>query len=96
MLNGKQKRFLRAQGHHLTPVVQVGKEGISEGLLAALDGALLTHELVKIKLGEAAGGERRLLGAALAEGTGAELVQVLGRTILLYRRRREDPQIVLP
>ena len=96
MLNGKQRRFLRGLGHHLDPVVQVGKDGLSQGLVEALDAALLTHELVKVRLGESAGSDRRALGAALAEAAGGELVQVLGRTVLVYRRRKKDPQIVLP
>jgi RNA-binding protein len=96
VLNGKQRRFLRGLGHHLEPVVQVGKDGISEGLVAALDTALHTHELIKVKLGEAAGADRRAIGAALAESGVAELVQVLGRTVLLYRRRPEEPAIQLP
>jgi RNA-binding protein len=77
-------------------VVQVGKDGLSEGLVSALDAALLQHELIKVKLGEAAGSDRRALGAALAEAAGGELVQVLGRTVLIYRRRAEDPVIELP
>jgi len=96
VLTGKQKRFLRAMGHHLEPVVLVGKDGLSEGLVSALDVALDTHELVKVKLGESAGADRRALGAAVADAGGAELVQVLGRTVLVYRRRRKDPEIVLP
>jgi RNA-binding protein len=96
VLNGKQRRFLRALGHHLEPVVQVGKDGISEGLVAALDSALHTHELIKVKLGEAVGADRRVIAAALAESCVAELVQVLGRTLLLYRRRPDDPAIELP
>jgi RNA-binding protein len=96
VLNGKQRRFLRGLGHHLDPVVQVGKDGISEGLVGALDIALDTHELIKIKLGESAGADRRVLGAAIAEAAASDLVQVLGRTVLLYRRRAKDPQIVLP
>jgi RNA-binding protein len=96
VLSGKQRRFLRAMGHHREPVVQVGKEGISEGLVAALDVALDTHELIKIKLGESAGADRRAMGAAVAEAAGGELVQVLGRTVLVYRRRKENPEIVLP
>jgi len=96
VLNGKQKRFLRALGHHLEAVVHVCKDGISEGLVAALDTALTTHELVKIKLGESAGADRRAIGAALAEASTGELVQVLGRTVLVYRRRAQDPAIVLP
>jgi RNA-binding protein len=96
VLTGKQRRFLRALGHHREPVVQVGKDGISEGLVAALDVALETHELVKVKLGEAVGADRRTLGAAIAEAVGGELVQVLGRTVLVYRRRKADPEITLP
>jgi RNA-binding protein len=96
MLTGKQRRFLRGLGHHLEPVVQVGKDGLSEGLVGALDSALLTHELIKIKLGEAAGSDRDVIGAALAEACGADLVQILGRTVLLYRPRAEDPAIELP
>ncbi len=96
VLNGKQRRFLRALGHHLEPVVQVGKDGLSEGLVGALDVALDTHELIKIKLGEAAGSDRRAIGAALAEAAAGELVQVLGRTVLVYRRRKKDPAIELP
>jgi RNA-binding protein len=96
VLNGKQRRFLRGLGHHLDPVVLVGKEGLSEGLIGSLDVALEQHELIKIKLGESAGSDRRAIGAALAEAANADLVQVLGRTVLVYRRRAKDPQISLP
>ena len=96
MLKGKQRSFLRGLGHHLDPVVQVGKDGLTEGLVGALDVALTTHELIKIKLGESAGADRRAIGAALAEAAGADLVQVLGRTVLIYRRRVDNPAIELP
>jgi RNA-binding protein len=96
VLTGKQRRYLRALGHHLEPVVLVGKDGLSEGLIGATDAALTTHELIKVKLGESAGDDRRGLGAALAEAAGADLVQVLGRTLLLYRPRPEEPTIELP
>jgi RNA-binding protein len=96
VLNGKQRRFLRGLGHHLEPVVQVGKDGLSEGVVGALDAALQEHELIKVKLGESVGGDRRVVAAALAEAAAGELVQVLGRTLLIYRRRAEDPAIQLP
>ena len=96
MLTGKQKHYLRGLGHHLLPIVQVGKEGPSGGLISALDDALLEHELIKVRLGEAVALERHALAEALAEATLAELVQVIGRTLLLYRRRAEEPAIVLP
>ncbi len=95
-LSGKQRRYLRGLGHHLDAVVQVGKEGISEGLVGALDAALLQHELIKVRLGEGVAVDRHTLAGALAEATSAELVQVLGRTLLLYRPRAEEPTIVLP
>jgi RNA-binding protein len=76
--------------------VQVGKDGISEGLVGALDAALEQHELIKVRLGESVTTDRHEMGAALAEAASAELVQVLGRTLLLYRRRVEEPTIELP
>jgi RNA-binding protein len=95
-MTGKQRRHLRALGHHLDPVVQVGKEGPSQGLLGALDAALVEHELVKVRLGEQAAGDRHAIAESLAESTGAELIQVLGRTLLLYRRHPDEPKIQLP
>jgi RNA-binding protein len=95
-LSGKQRRYLRGLGHHLEPVIQVGKEGLTEGLVGALDAALEQHELIKVRLLESVGADRRDVGAALAEAAEAELAQVLGRTVLLYRRRAKDPKIVLP
>jgi RNA-binding protein len=96
MLTGKQRRYLRGLGHHLEPVVLVGHEGVSEGVVGAVGAALFDHELVKVRLGENAGDDRQELATSLAEQSQAELVQVLGRTVLLYRRRAEEPEIELP
>jgi RNA-binding protein len=96
MLTGKQRRHLRALGHHLAPIVQVGKEGITEALLSALEQAIAQHELVKVRLGEAAGDDRGALATALSEQARAELAGILGRTVLLYRRHPKEPKIVLP
>jgi RNA-binding protein len=96
MLTGKQRRHLRALGHELKPIVQVGKDGIDEGLVAALDQALTDHELVKIKIGEGAGLDRQEAADELAAKTGSEVAQVLGYTVLLYRPDPEDPKIKLP
>lgn len=93
-LSGKQRRKLRALGHHLTVIVQVGAEGVTPGVVAATEQALLDHELVKIKIAD--GPEDRHEAAEhLAKETHAELAQVLGRTALLYKQRAEDPKIVL-
>jgi RNA-binding protein len=91
-LTGKQRRKLRALGHHLAPIVIVGQNGVTPGVVAATDQALFDHELVKVKLPE--GREDRLdTVRRLAEETESEVAQVLGRTALLYRRRLEDSKI---
>lgn len=92
-LSGAAIRHLRGLGHDLAPVVQVGKNGVTPEVIAALDAALTTHELVKVKL---AAEEREESAAALADGTKAVLAQVLGRTALVYRRHPKEPKIQLP
>ena len=94
-LAGKQVRFLRGLGHHLQPVVMIGREEISEPLVASAEEALTAHELIKVKVQEGCLLDRREAAAILADRTGAEVVQVLGRTILLYRPA-ENPTIQLP
>ena len=95
-LSGKQVRYLRGLGHHLSPVVQVGHGGITDGVVKAVDQALLDHELVKLKVSENAPEDRRETARILAQRTGSEEVQVLGRTVLLYRPHPDTPRIALP
>ena len=96
MLSGKQRRHLRALAHDLRPIVQVGKDGIDEGLVAAVEQALADHELIKVKVGEGAGLDRHDAAADLAAKTKSEVAQVLGNIVLLYRPHPDEPQIVLP
>ncbi len=95
-LSGPQKRALRGQGHHLKPVVQIGRNGLSEGLIEASVQALMQHELIKISTSAEAPMDRKSAPRQLAEQTGSHLIQIIGRTALLYRRRFEDPEIELP
>lgn len=96
MLTGKQRRYLRSLGHELKVVVQVGKDGVDDGLVGAIDQALTDHELIKIKIADSAGLERHEAADQLAARTRSEVAQVLGYTILLYRAHPEDPKITLP
>jgi len=96
MLTGKQRRHLRALAHDLKPIVQVGKGGIDEGLVNAIDQALADHELIKVKVGEAASLDRHEAADSIASQTHSEVAQVLGNTIVLYRADPEKPQIKLP
>jgi RNA-binding protein len=96
VLTGKQRRHLRGLGHELKPIVQIGRGGIDDGVVAAVDRALADHELVKIKLAEAAGLDRHDAALAIARRTASEVAQVLGNTLLLYRAHPDEPTIVLP
>ena len=88
-LTGKQRRHLRGLGHHLEPVVIVGQSGVTEGVIAAVEQALNDHELIKVKIHEGPE-DRHEAAEKLAQSTGAELAQLLGRTVLLFKKRKED------
>lgn len=95
-LSGKQRRALRALGHHLNPVVLIGKEGINDGVVSAAEQALIDHELIKVKVGEGSPLDRHEVAEELSGVTGSEVAQVLGRTILLFRRNEEKPKLEVP
>jgi RNA-binding protein len=94
-LSGAALRKLRALGHSLAAVVAVGKDGLTDSLVAAVDAAIGTHELVKVKIQREAPVDRHEAGIELAARTGSVLAQVIGRTLLLYRRHPKRPQIDL-
>ena len=95
-LTGKQRRALRALGHPLAPILQLGKGGLSAPLVEAVDRALADHELIKLKLLDTFDVDRHFAAAELATLTHSEVAQVLGRTVLLYRPDPDEPVIELP
>jgi RNA-binding protein len=96
MLTGKQKRFLRALGTQLDPVVQVGKGGISDSVVSSAREALAARELIKGRVLETAPEDTESTASHLAELSGASLVQVVGRNFLLYTPSTDKPKIRLP
>jgi RNA-binding protein len=92
MPSGKLRRALRAHGHALSPTVQIGKAGVTDGVIGSLAQALADHELVKLKVGGESPADRFEVAARLAEEPGVNIVQVLGRTILLYKRHPHAPR----
>jgi RNA-binding protein len=84
-LTGKQARYLRGLGHHLKPLVMLGRDGLSDNVITAANAVLDAHELIKVKVGNGCYLDRREAADAAAEKTGSEIVQVLGKTILLFR-----------
>jgi RNA-binding protein len=96
MLTGKQRRYLRSQAHHLNPILQVGKAGVTENLVEQVRLALEAHELIKVSILQNCDEDRHEVAEQLAGGTGADLVQVLGKTVVLFRHSSTRSQIELP
>ncbi len=95
MLTGKQKRHLRALGHNLKALIQIGKKEIEDALIAETNAALDHHELIKVKLLESCMLDKREASTMLSQACNAEVAQILGKTFLLYRQA-EKAVIVLP
>jgi RNA-binding protein len=96
MLNNKQKKFLRSQAHHLNPIFQVGKGGVNEHLITHIKEAIEVRELMKVTVLNNCVEDKHEVAEALATGAGAELVQVIGKVIVLYKESKDNKTIVLP
>jgi RNA-binding protein len=96
MLTGKQKRFLRAEAHHTTPIFQVGKGGVNDNMTTQIAEALEVRELIKISILQNNEDDKSDVAKALAKGAKAELVQLIGHTVVLYKESKENKKIVLP
>ena len=98
-LSGKQKRYLKGLGHHLSPLILIGKEGISQGLIEATILELRNRELIKVKIGTNSDVNKNDAVPALTTATGCELVQLIGKSLLLYKEnpeKKKDERINLP
>lgn len=96
MLTGKQKRFLRSQAHNLSPIFQVGKGGVNDAMIIQIGEALEVRELIKISILQNCEDDKHEVAEALAKGTKAELVQLIGLTVVLYKPSRNNKRIELP
>ena len=88
-LTSKERAALRAEAHHLTPLVHVGHQGFTDALLQTLDDALRTHELVKIALAKASDATPKDTARDVAERLSADVVQTIGRTCTFYRENTD-------
>jgi RNA-binding protein len=89
-ITSKERAELRAEAHHLTALVHVGHQGLTDALYQALDDALRTHELVKVALARTTDVKPKDAARDIAEKLGADIVQTIGRTCTLYR---ENPDL---
>jgi RNA-binding protein len=95
-LTPQQRKYLKGLGHSLTPVIHVGKEGISSVVISGINKALDDHELIKISLLESSETPRFDGAEQIAQTTNSECIQVLGKKILLYRQNPKKKKITLP
>jgi len=91
MLSGKQKRQLRAGANQLRPSVIIGKDGVTPDLIAFLEQSFNRRELVKIRVLDSCPDAVRVIAGRITGLKNSELVQILGRTLLLYRPMPADP-----
>ena len=97
--SSRQLSYLRGMGHHLKPLVMIGREGVTDNVVNAANAVLTAHELVKVRIGNGCLLERQEAAALLAVNTGAEIVSILGKTFLMFRAnpdRHDDERIKLP
>ncbi|EIJ71222.1 ribosome assembly RNA-binding protein YhbY [Haemophilus parahaemolyticus] len=94
-LTTKQRQFLKGLAHHLSPVVMLGGNGLTEGVLAEIDNALNHHELIKVKIAGADREVKQLIIDAIVRETKAVNVQTIGHILVLYRQS-DDKKITLP
>ena len=89
ILSTKQKQFLKGIAHHLSPVVMLGGNGLTEGVLAEIDNALNHHELIKVKIAGADRETKQLIIDAIVRETQSSNVQTIGHILVLYRPSEE-------
>ena len=84
-LKGSAKKYLRSEAHHLKPVVMVGRNGVSEQLIASVDAALKDHELIKVKFLDYKE-EKKEISQEIASTTKSEVVGIIGNIVIFYRQ----------
>jgi RNA-binding protein len=90
-LNARERAALKARAHPLEPVVHVGQAGLTDAVATSVDRALTAHELIKVKIADPDRDARAALAEGLCARTGAALVQRVGKVIVLWRPRPDDP-----
>ena len=94
-LSNKQKQHLKGLAHSLKPVVQLGSNGLTEGVIAEIENALAHHELIKIKVATSDREMKKLIIEAIVRETDSFNVQTIGHILVIYKQN-DEPNIVLP
>ncbi|MGB3726160.1 MAG: ribosome assembly RNA-binding protein YhbY [Glaciecola sp.] len=94
-LSNKQKQYLKGLAHNLKPILQLGGNGLTEGVVAEINNALSHHELIKVKVPSDDRDEKALIMNAIVGETKSHKVQTIGHTLVIYRAS-DEPKISLP
>ncbi|HEY6476541.1 MAG TPA: YhbY family RNA-binding protein [Polyangia bacterium] len=86
------RRALRGHGHAMSAIVQIGKSGVTDGVIKQVEQALADHELIKVKIGGECPVDRHEVAARLDREPGVDIVQMVGRVLLLYKRHPQTPR----
>lgn len=95
MLSGKQKSYLRSEAHHLQPIFQIGKGGLTDQIIKQIEDALEARELIKVSILQNCEEDKDEIASKLQDAK-IEVVQVIGKILVLYKESLEKKRIVLP
>lgn len=96
MLNSRQRAYLRGLSNKIDSIFQIGKGGVSPEVISAIDEALEKRELIKCNVLNNCMEDMKFIASAISERTKADVVQMIGKKIILYRKSEENQSIVLP
>ena len=88
-LTSTQRKYLRRIGHHLDPVIIIGKQGVTDMLVRAVTQALEAHELVKVRFNEFKD-EKRTLAEEIERRTGSQIAGMIGHVALFYKQHPQE------
>lgn len=96
MLNSKQRAYLTSMASHISPIFQIGKASLTPEIITAVDAALEKRELVKISVLKNCADDPKEIAEMMAGRTRSQVVQVIGKKIILFRVSKKKPVIELP
>ena len=97
MITTKQRAYLRSLANGINAILQIGKEGVTDALVANVAEALEAREIVKVSVLETAPlSSKEAIAEVMVKIPGTEAVQVIGRKFVVYKRNLKEPKIILP
>lgn len=95
-MTSRQRAYLKKLSSTMDPIFQIGKSSVTPEITAAIAEALEARELIKIHILKNCGDDGDFIANILAERTHSQVVQVIGKKIILYKPSEKNPKIVLP